>query len=270
MALKHIDAQQAVESSSFQKMAIGFWKSPNNPAIYARVPIEIGSVKERARQLQKDLGYSVSWLDVVAEAIAKALAEFPDHNVALIRRKPRRRQGVKLFFTDVLHTHVQDLSGVSISDAETKSAIEIAAERRSYQERLRKGNDKRISLAQRAVQWVPYGLLRLTFNVLTCLQYSFNINLKALGLPEDPFGSVVISYHGAYGFEEAYIPLVPYSRTPYSIGIGRPVKRPVVQKDEVSIQEQIIITLTADHRVIDAAHAGPIIKAFKKRLKGTS
>ena len=87
-------------------------------------------------------------------------------------------------------------------------------------------------------------------NISSFLLYTLNIRFK--GLPEDPFGSVMISNLGQIGIDNAFIPLVSYARVPVLIAIGLVKPRPVAtQNREVVVKDMLRINYTIDHRYID-------------------
>ena len=77
--------------------------------------------------------------------------------------------------------------------------------------------------------------------MLGFLSYSLNLDLSRFGVPKDALGSIwdlVLYYHwflipkmalgsvmitnvGSLGLEEAYVPLVPYSRVPLLLALGK-------------------------------------------------
>ena len=66
----------------------------------------------------------------------------------------------------------------------------------------------------------PAWAMRALLNAISFLMYTLNLDLKFLGLPRDPFGSVMLTSIGSLGLEEAFAPLVPYSRVPIVLALG--------------------------------------------------
>jgi pyruvate dehydrogenase E2 component (dihydrolipoamide acetyltransferase) len=62
---------------------------------------------------------------------------------------------------------------------------------------------------------------------------------------------------------EAYLAPLPFARTPIYMAIGEIHDAPLAVDGEVRVRKVVTITATADHRIIDGAHAGKLIKSFK-------
>jgi pyruvate dehydrogenase E2 component (dihydrolipoamide acetyltransferase) len=85
-----------------------------------------------------------------------------------------------------------------------------------------------------------------------------------MGIPDDRFGSVMISNFGPLGIENALVPLSPYCRCPVIMGIGAPKKKAVVVGDEVVVRKCVTISFTFDHRYADGAHGAVLLHRFEK------
>jgi len=57
---------------------------------------------------------------------------------------------------------------------------------------------------------------------------------------------------------EAFLAPVPFARVPLYLAIGRVHDATAVVDGAIVVHQQIVITATADHRIIDGAHAGRI------------
>jgi pyruvate dehydrogenase E2 component (dihydrolipoamide acetyltransferase) len=70
---------------------------------------------------------------------------------------------------------------------------------------------------------------------------------------------------GTLGLEEAYVPLVPYSRVPLLIAVGA-VKREL-RPDEAGnpmVVQTLRLCATFDHRILDGAHAAKMAKVIRR------
>ena len=107
-----------------------------------------------------------------------------------------------------------------------------------------------VKAQNRLLDKIPTPLIRYFLNISSFLLYTLNIRFK--GLPEDPFGSVMISNLGQMGIDNVFIPLVPYARVSVLIAIGLVKPRPVATKNrEVTVKDILRINYTIDHRYID-------------------
>jgi pyruvate dehydrogenase E2 component (dihydrolipoamide acetyltransferase) len=97
--------------------------------------------------------------------------------------------------------------------------------------------------------------------------YTLNLDLTWAGIPRDAFGSVMITNVGALGLEEAYVPLVPYSRVPLLIAMGNVRDTPIVEDGRVIVAKTMKLCATFDHRLLDGQHAAAMAKTMRAWLE---
>ncbi len=78
-------------------------------------------------------------------------------------------------------------------------------------------------------------------------------------------GTITLSNLGMYGVETVY----PILNPPQAciVGVGTVEERPVVRKGEIVIGQIAVITLAADHRVVDGAAGAQLLAALRERLE---
>jgi len=74
-------------------------------------------------------------------------------------------------------------------------------------------------------------------------------------------GSTAVSNLGMFGITNFSAVINPPHGTILAVGTGE--KRPVVRGDEVVIEQQMTVTLSTDHRVVDGALGAQLLGAFK-------
>ena len=74
---------------------------------------------------------------------------------------------------------------------------------------------------------------------------------------------MMITNVGSLGLEEAYVPLVPYSRVPLILAMGAVEEVPVVEGDQVVPGKRMRLCATFDHRVLDGAHAAVMSRTLR-------
>ena len=82
---------------------------------------------------------------------------------------------------------------------------------------------------------MPVWLLRLTMDLEDVAHYTLSVSLRKIGIPDDLFGSVIISNFGILGIDNALVPLSPYC--PLIVGVGRTRPMPVVQGGAVVVAD---------------------------------
>jgi pyruvate dehydrogenase E2 component (dihydrolipoamide acetyltransferase) len=86
-------------------------------------------------------------------------------------------------------------------------------------------------------------------------------------MPRDPFGGVTVTNIGSLGLDIAYVPLVPYTRTPIFIAPGAIRDEAVVEDGKVVVGKVMRVNATFDHRFIDGYHASVLSKALREMIE---
>ena len=92
------------------------------------------------------------------------------------------------------------------------------------------------------------------------------IGVGAFGQPAFPLGAVFVSNVGSLGLEEAFLAPVPFAPAPLYLAVGAVHDGAAVVDGSVVVRQEVVITATADHRLIDGAHAGRIASALRELL----
>ncbi len=78
-------------------------------------------------------------------------------------------------------------------------------------------------------------------------------------------GSTAVSNLGMFGITNFSAVINPPHGTILAVGAGE--KRPVVRGDEIVIEQQMTVTLSTDHRVVDGALGAQLLGAFKAYIE---
>jgi len=132
---------------------------------------------------------------------------------------------------------------------------------------VRKGTDKALEKTRKSFALVPLILMNFALKLISFLTYTLNLDLASLGIPKDPFGSIMITNIGALGLEAAYVPLAPYSRVPILLALGATKEVPLVVDGEVKVVKIMEIGATFDHRIMDGSHAASMATVLRKWLE---
>jgi pyruvate/2-oxoglutarate dehydrogenase complex dihydrolipoamide acyltransferase (E2) component len=263
------------EPGVFRKIACGSWRTAGDPSVYALLEIEMSKALEFAEAYSKQHGARITPTLLVAKAISHCLQVRPELNGLLRHGKVYLRRNVSIFFqVNVPGSAVNGnrderiakavLSGTTVHETETKSLAEIARAFRAQATELKRGRDHSFGACFRIASLLPWRLVRGFLNLGSWLVYGLNLDLGFLGLPKDPFGSVMITNVGGMGIDVAWAPLVPYTRVPLLLALGTIRNKAVVENGEVRVRPVLSIGVTFDHRLIDGVHAAQMSDEFKK------
>lgn len=266
--------KKAKHLSIFRKVALGSWRSAGDPSVYGIVEVDLTAVD---KFLHDKTSHRITASHIVGKAIAVTLREHPQLNSILRLGNIYQRQSVDVFFQVNIPGEGHDavkksaLSGVCIRNADRMSLVELADALNRKTTEMR-ANDHPQKLKElrgelgpslKTLRWVPAILMRYVLNVSSFFNYDLGFNLTWLGMPRDPFGSVMVTNVGSLGIEMAWAPLVPFTRVPILLTVGEIGPKPWVHDGKIEIRNVMKMGVTFDHRFIDGAHAAGMLKTFK-------
>ena len=113
---------------------------------------------------------------------------------------------------------LDDLSGFVLRNVPQKDLNTLANESKIEAEKLKDGTDVEMTRVAELTRKLPAWVLRIVMRFQHFFHFTLNTSLRAFGLPDDRFGSVMISNFGPLGLETGLVPLSPYCRCPLIIG----------------------------------------------------
>lgn len=149
-------------------------------------------------------------------------------------------------------------------DADRKSPLQIAREVRSRSAALRAGTDAGHNRSTTWVRWVPPPLLRPLLAVAGFVVGG--LGRSAFGQLGSPLGTAFVSNVGSLGLDEAFLAPLPFARCPLYLAVGAIREAAAVVEGAVVVRPQLVLVATADHRLVDGAHAGRITAALRDLL----
>lgn len=252
--------------SLFRRVAIGTWKTVGDPSVYGSMDLEVDEALRYIEDYREATGRRLTLSHLMCKAVAAVLHAHPDANAILRFNRIYLRDQVKLFFQVALEdpdTGEVDLSGVTVSDPQDKSLGEVLDVFERRVKKVKKQEDDELAQSRGMFRWIPSLLLNFVLWMSGFLVYTLNLDLSSLGIPRDAFGSAMITNIGSLGLEEAYVPLVPYSRVPLLIAMGSVRDLPVVRDGKIQPGKVMRVSVTFDHRILDGAHAAAMAKTVR-------
>jgi len=250
----------------FRRLAIGTWRTAYDPSVYGKMQINMDRAAAYIEAFRQKTGVRLTVSHLVARAAAEALKSMPEANAILRFNRIYLRKQIGIFFQVVMQdeeTGKVDLSGTTLYDVEDKSLSQIVAEMEDKVRAVRRGTDKALEKSRRSFGFVPLILMNFALKLISFLAYTLNLDLSPLGIPKDPFGSIMITNIGALGLEAAYVPLVPYSRVPILLALGETKEVPGVVDGQIKIVKIMEINATFDHRIMEGAQAASMASVLR-------
>ncbi|MGZ3406555.1 MAG: 2-oxo acid dehydrogenase subunit E2 [Polyangia bacterium] len=256
--------------SSFRKIAIGTWRTAYDPSVYGTMELRMDEAVRYIAAFREKTGKKLTVSHMIAKAAAMVLKECPDANAILRWNRVYLRKRIGVFFQVVMTDegeHKVDLSGATLYDVEGKSLVEIYDEFNAKVESVRARKDPALEKTRQAFLGIPYFALGTVLRLISFLSYTLNLDLRRFGIPQDPFGSIMITNIGSLGLDTAYVPLVPYSRVPILIATGAVKDVPVVEDGKIVPGKIMRVNATFDHRFIDGFHASVMSRVLREWLE---
>jgi pyruvate/2-oxoglutarate dehydrogenase complex dihydrolipoamide acyltransferase (E2) component len=267
--MPNIELEPKEDLSSFRRIALGTWKTAYDPSVYGTMEVRMDKAMEYLAAYRQATGKRATVTHLVAKAMAAALARMPDANAILRWNKIYLRKRIGIFFQVAMEDEGEgkiDLSGATLYDVEKKSLSEIIDEFEQKVQSVKKRTDPALEGTRSALKKIPSALMNSTLTALSFLNYTLNLDLSSFGVPKDAFGSVMITNIGSIGLDQAFVPLVPYSRVPILIALGAVREQPVVEDGKVVVGKVMKVNATFDHRFIDGLHAAIMSKVLREHM----
>ncbi len=256
--------------TSFRKIAIGTWRTAYDPSVYGTMELRMDEAIRYIHEFREKTGKKLTVSHMMAKAAAMVLEECPDANAILRWNRVYLRKRIGIFFQVVMTdegSHKVDLSGATLYDVEQKSLVEIYDEFNGKVEAVRARKDPALEKTRKSFLGIPYFALNFVLRMISFLSYTLNLDLSGLGIPRDPFGSIMITNIGSLGLDTAYVPLVPYSRVPILIATGAVKDVPVVEHGQIAPGKIMRVNATFDHRFIDGFHASVMSRILRQWIE---
>ena len=268
--MPNLELTRKDDVSSFRKIAIGTWRTAYDPSVYGTMELRMDEAVRYLHEFREKTGKKLTVSHLMAKAAAMVLKECPDANAILRWNRVYLRKRIGIFFQVVMTdegTHKVDLSGATLYDVEQKSLHQIYDEFNAKVEAVRARTDPALEKTRATFLGVPYFALNFALRLISFLSYTLNLDLRRLGVPQDPFGSLMITNIGSLGLDTAYVPLVPYARVPILIALGAVRETPVAEKGQVGVAKMMRINATFDHRFIDGFHASVMSRVLRQWME---
>jgi pyruvate dehydrogenase E2 component (dihydrolipoamide acetyltransferase) len=268
--MPNLELVKKTDVSSFRKIAIGTWQTAYDPSVYGTMEIRMDEAMKYIAEFRAKTGKRITVSHLMAKAMGAVYQEVPDANAVLRWNRVYLRKRIGAFFQVVMTDEgagKTDLSGATIYDLEQKSLYQIQDEFQAKVDKVRERKDEALESTRKTFLGIPYFFLNRFLKLLSFFSYTLNLDLRWAGIPNDPFGSCMITNVGSLGLDTAYVPLVPYSRVPILLAVGAVKEAPVAEDGEVKVRKVMRINATFDHRFIDGFHAAVMSRVLKKWLE---
>ena len=247
-----------------RRIAVATWRPSKDGRIYARIVVDASRLMTYLPEVRERTGQRVTVTHVVGAALARAIEAVPEvrARVVLGRIMPVPSCDIG-FAVDV--EGGRDLAPIKVHDVHRLSPAEVAHALSGGARKLRAGQDPAYRRSSRLVSMAPTWALRPMIAATSL--FAGGLGVGAMGQPGFPLGTAFVSNVGSLGLEEGYLAPIPFARVPLYIAVGAVQDAPTVVDGQVAVRPQLVLGATADHRLIDGAHAGKVATALRHLLE---
>ena len=256
---------QPPTKSTWRKIAIGTWHGAGDPTAYCRIEVDATELLAAMKQLRAE-GHRPTPLALVVRAVAVAMRRVPEVNVMLRLGRVQRRDDIHVMVPGLVGHSGEELTGIVLRDCDRRGIRELCRELNARSRALRAGRDPEFEETKRQLQVIPGLLMYPLFRLLSFILYGLNVWFPGLGVAQDGLGAVQVTSVGELGIDEAYGPLDPYARLPFSVVAGAIKDVPVGVEGRVELRPMMPLCFTADHRVGDAFVFGRFMTELRRLL----
>jgi pyruvate/2-oxoglutarate dehydrogenase complex dihydrolipoamide acyltransferase (E2) component len=278
--MKNKPLGKPIAPTKFRRLAMGSWKSPNNPTLYGMLEVNVEAALKYIEEMRAQTSEKLTITHYIGKVFAKVLELHPELNCEIRFGKFYPRQSVDLSFqiaiedesADISRRSRHDLSAGLVQNADQKSMIQIAKELNATARGIR-GKSDIFSGIKKISHFIPGFVLNFAVSILKWIISTLNLWSPALGIPRNAFGGIMITNVGSLGLDFAFPALFPPANVSSIIAVGAIYKAPVYETDEqgnvtrTRLESFVRLCGAFDHRYIDGLHASRIARDIRKYME---
>lgn len=253
-------------NSPWRVISTAVYGAPNEGKIYGVLEVDVTEAWELIKANRAE-GRRITMTHLVAGAIGRSLGwDIPEMNAFVKRGKVVQRNDVIVTVAVNMHGG-KEMTSIKLFDAHKKTVFEIANDIRKSVAKARSGVDNETMDNKLFLAKIPWPFRRLAFLLIRFITNTLGIQIKSMGLDHNAFGSILLSNIGSHGLSTGWGALMPGSKLPAVIIMGKEEDKAVVRDGEIVIRKILPLTATFDHRITDGYHGGVLAHHVKRYLE---
>ena len=246
--------------------AATIYTTPTDSRVYGTLDIDVTEAKKFIDRKREE-GVKITMVHMTTAVLARAMAfDAPEMNCFIRRGAVVGREHIDV----MVPVQVGGDTGVTaaiIRNAHARPVSDIAAEIRDKAARSRGGDEITAAKNKYMLNRIPWPLRRPVFRLLKWITVDMGVEIRALGLSANSFGSFVVSDIGSFGLNTGMTALMPAAKVPCVVVLGKMEEKPVVKNGEIVIRTILPLTGTFDHRIVDGAQIGKFARGLKRGFR---
>lgn len=264
---RNVELKGCLKLKNWRKIALGTWKRPNDAQMLGRIDLDVTEILKFLEHKSKESGHKITPTHFIVKAVALVLEHNPDLNSIIRWKRIYLRKNIDIFTHVAAGPDGRDLSGIRIANVNKKSIAVVAEEVARKAKKIKANEDDILGRSKKMMQLIPWFLMDYLMDFISFFQYTLNLSPKIFGLPKDSFGSAMVTSLGQNDVEFGIGPLVPWSRVPLIVMVGRINEKPIVKNGEIVKAPIMALGVTIDHRHVDGFIASKMVELMKEAAR---
>lgn len=265
MKLKKKMSKASDLNTDWRKVASTIYRKPVDSKIYGSVELDVTELERFIADKRKE-GLKITLTHILTLIVGRAFqTEIPELNAYIRRGKVVRRTQIDAMVS-VLQANEQ-MGSVRIESTDKLTLEEISVILNDKIQQARKNEKNETLKNKNLLASIPWPFRAWFFLFYKFYTINLGFSLPFSGLTPNSFGSYVISNIGSIGLDLGYGALLPSGNVSMVLILGGVKKKPVVIQDKLAIRSILSLSITLDHRVVDASHGGKLFRYIKYMIK---
>ncbi len=252
-------------NTTWRKVASTIYRKPLDSKIYGTVEVDVTQLEEYIARKRKE-GLKITLTHILTLMVGRAFRnEVPEMNAFIRRGNVVHHKKINAMVS-VLRADKQ-MGSVKVENTDILTLQEISAILSKKIPKSRKGAENKNMQKKDLLSGIPWPFRSWFFLFYRILTVKLGISIPIKGINPSDFGSYVVSNIGSLGLDQGYGALLPSANVSLILIIGSVTKKPVVVDDQIVIRKILLLSVTLDHRVVDASHGGKLFRFLKYMIQ---
>ena len=255
------------KTSTRRKIAISSWGAPSDPSCFGTIEVNCDILDDFLDKYNKqNPKNTITYTHIFLRALGLTMRRIKGLNGKIVFGNFVPFETVDI--SCVVDIEGENITAVTVKDCGKQSISEIRNQVNAKVKRVKLKKCEAVKEQMRVSDLLPTALLSLVIHLSSFLAYSCDMDVHALRLKKNCFGSIVLTNVSKMNIKDTFAPLTEFSNTMMTAVICAPTLKPVVNENkEIVVRKIINFNITFDHRFADGSQASTMVTIIEEILK---